>query len=276
FILFPEKYSGLVGLEPGLRGKTFIVQGFGNVGLHTCRYLHRAGARCIGIMERDGNLYNEDGIDPKELEDYKLDNDGSIKGFPGAKMTEENLLEAECDILVPAANEKQITIKNAHKIKAKVIAEGANGPTTPAAERVLIENNKLVIPDMYLNAGGVTVSCLEWLKNINDVSFGRLTWKYEKEANLNFNLLASVQESLETHFRSNIPIRPSEGFLQKIAGASERDIVHSGLEFTMERSSKVRGPYRSNKARFFLSVYYSLRKAMPFTEASGAPNGSFR
>ncbi|KAG4069764.1 hypothetical protein HA402_003205 [Bradysia odoriphaga] len=231
-----EDCMKMIDAPTGLKDKTFIVQGFGNVGSYSCMYLAKGGAKCIGILEHDGSIVNPNGIDITQLIEFRSKN-GTIVGFPGAgKYCGENLMFEKCDIFVPAAHEKVITKDNADKIQAKIVVEGANGPTTPAAHTILVNRKILVIPDLFATSGGVTVSFFEWLKNINHVSFGRLHFKYERESN--FHLLNSVEQSLKKHFGKDISVSPSDTFQERILSASEKDIVYSGLDYTMERSAK--------------------------------------
>ncbi|VDO06580.1 unnamed protein product [Rodentolepis nana] len=216
--------------EPGIKGKTIIIQGFGNVGTYSCKFLHAAGAKIIGIIEIDTGLFNPNGLDFNELDEYR-NKHGSLKGFPNAEEVDRHeLMYYECDILIPAALQRQITAKNVDKIKAKVIAEGANGPTSYYAHNQLIKRNIMVIPDLLMNCGGVTVSYFEWLKNLNHVSYGRLNFKYEKENNM--CLVRIIESAVEK------PIPLSSELAHRMDTASELDIVHSGLEFTIERSSR--------------------------------------
>lgn len=214
-----------LGLEHGLEGKEFIIQGLGNVGYHAAKYLTEGGAKLIGVAEMKGSIYNQDGIDLEKLIAYKKEND-TICDFEGAKTLEDNaaVLEKECDILIPAALENQIRADNAPNIKAKILAEAANGPTTSEAHEILTEKGLLVIPDNFLNAGGVTVSYFEWLKNLSHRRFGRLEKRAEEES---YRKILGVIENISDR-------RFTEAELKDLAhGATEYDLVDSGLHDTM-------------------------------------------
>lgn len=216
-----------LGLKPGLEGKTVVVQGLGNVGYHAAKYLHRGGAKIVAIQEYNGSVYNEKGIDPDMALEWFRAN-GKLDGLKGTKTFKkpEDALEFACDILVPAALENQIHADNASRIKCKIIAEGANGPVTPEAEEVLNKKGVLIIPDIYLNAGGVTVSYFEWLKNLSHVRFGRMEKRYAQAANE--RLIAAIEKAAAAGKKIS-----EEEKQQIIAGPDEITLVYSGLEETM-------------------------------------------
>jgi glutamate dehydrogenase (NAD(P)+) len=214
-----------LGLTPGLGGKRVIVQGFGNVGYWSAKALQNEGALIVGIAEFEGGVYDKNGLDVDDLFHHRRETK-SILNYKNATNYENSaeLLEVECDILIPAALENQLTEENAPRIKAKIVGEGANGPTTPEAENILLQKGVMVIPDMYLNAGGVTVSYFEWLKNLSRVSFGKIDKRYDELNNLR------LVQAIEKASNSTLP----DDIRKKIVrGASERDLVLSGLEDTM-------------------------------------------
>ena len=217
-----------LGLSPGLEGKSFVVQGLGNVGYHAAKFFTEGGARLVGVAEFEGAIGNPAGIDLASLMNHRKET-GSILGFPGAAdlPNREAGLELECDILIPAALENQITEHNAERIKAKIIVEAANGPVTSPAEAILTRRGIMIVPDLYINAGGVTVSYFEWLKNLSRVRLGRMEKRYEQAA---YERILTLIEK-----ETGRPLSREEREMAA-RGADEADLVYSGLEETMINS----------------------------------------
>lgn len=214
-----------LGLPTGLEGKKVIVQGLGNVGYHSANFLEKAGAIIVGILEYEGGIYSPQGLNLAQVVEHRRQNT-SILNFPGAKNIEESKkgLELPCDILVPAALEHQITEENAPRIQAKIISEGANGPLTSKAHEILVAKGTLIIPDIYLNAGGVTVSYFEWLKNISHVRFGRIGRRFEQSSQN--SMLQAIEMATGRKFSNEERRLLSQD-------ADEATLVDSGLEETM-------------------------------------------
>jgi glutamate dehydrogenase (NAD(P)+) len=218
-----------LGMPTGIAGKKIIVQGLGNVGYHSAKFFKEGGAIVVGLAEFEGSIYNEKGLDVEAVFQHRKTT-GSILNFPGATnfLKSSDALEAPCDILIPAALENVINGDNADKIKAKIVGEAANGPLTPEADEILVNKGVLVVPDMYLNAGGVTVSYFEWLKNLSHVSYGRLEKRFME--NQNANILSQIESM------TGNTVNESQRKLL-VHGPDEIDLVRSGLEDTMIKAT---------------------------------------
>lgn len=214
-----------LGLDLGIEGKTVVIQGLGNVGYHASKFFREGGAKVIAIAEYEGAIMNPDGLNEEEVFQHRKKT-GSILNFPGALnlANSNDALELDCEILIPAALENVINGDNAPRIKARIIGEAANGPLTPEADEVFAAKGTLVVPDMYLNAGGVTVSYFEWLKNLSHVRYGRLEKRFTE--NQNKNILNQIEGLTGKKVAENHKIMIEHG-------PDEVDLVYSGLEETM-------------------------------------------
>lgn len=228
-----------LGLPVGVEGKRIVVQGLGNVGYHSAKFFQDAGAIIVGLAEYEGSIWSEKGLDVDQVFQHRK-NTGSILNFPGANNFAKNTdaLEMDCDILIPAALENVINGENAPRVKAKLIGEAANGPLTPEADEVFSQKGTIVVPDMYLNAGGVTVSYFEWLKNLSHVRYGRM----EKRFNENMN--SHIVAQMEMLSGKKMGVKEREYIVH---GADEVDLVYSGLEETMIAAThEIMNEWKSN------------------------------
>ncbi len=230
FFRHPEDIK-MAGMKGTLDGKRVVVQGLGNVGYHAAKFLaEEDNCKIIGIIERDGGLFDENGLDVEGVRQW-IGKHGGVKGYPHSTYVEDGsgLLEEECDILVPAALEGVINLGNAHNIKAPLIIEAANGPVTAGADEILRGKGCVIIPDMYANAGGVTVSYFEWVKNLGHIRFGRLGRRQEEARH---QLVVSELERLDEYLGDKWSMTPH--FKEKyLKGADELELVRSGLDDTM-------------------------------------------
>ena len=214
-----------LGLAPGLPGKRVVVQGLGNVGYHVAKFCQEGGAILVGLAEFEGAIANPDGLDLEAVVAHRHETK-SILNFPGATniTPSADALELACDVLIPAALEAQIRADNAPRVKAKIVLEGANGPTTLEGETILSDKGVMVVPDIYANAGGVTVSYFEWLKNLSHVRFGRMENRYREASQL--RMFAAIESATGKTF--------SDADRHSVVqGADELTLVNSGLEETM-------------------------------------------
>jgi glutamate dehydrogenase (NAD(P)+) len=219
------------GLTGSLDGKRVIVQGLGNVGYHAAKFLSEEdGALVIGIIEHDGALFNTKGLDVEGVRNWIVKH-GGVTGYPDATHTAEGaaVMEAECDLLIPAAMEGVINLSNAHRIQAPLIIEAANGPVTAGADEILRDKGTVIIPDMYANAGGVTVSYFEWVKNLSHIRFGRMQRRQEEARH---QLVIDELQRLDNYLGDAWSMSPD--FKSKyLRGAGELELVRSGLDDTM-------------------------------------------
>ncbi|MBW6417173.1 Glu/Leu/Phe/Val dehydrogenase [Celeribacter sp. PS-C1] len=223
FFQTPEDVAK-IGLDESLEGRTVVVQGLGNVGYHAAKFLSEdSGCKIIAVVERDGSIRNPDGLDIEALRKHMTDT-GGISGFEGGEFDSGSALSDACDILIPAALESAIHDGNAHEIKAKLIVEAANGPVTYAANTILRERGVVIIPDLYANAGGVTVSYFEWVKNLTHIPFGLMERRRDEQGSR--MLARQIENMTGCHF----PAESAEPFL---SGAREIDLVRSGLDEKM-------------------------------------------
>lgn len=229
------------GLSGSLEGKRVVVQGLGKVGYPAIKHLVKDdGVKLIGVAVHDGAVVNENGLDVNSISEYIKEHSG-ITGFPDGKYISQpaKVLEVDCDILIPAALEGQITKENAHRIRASLIAEGANGPTTFEADEILTSMGKLVIPDIFLNAGGVTVSYFEWIKNISHIRFGRMERRLDE---VRGERIVSLVESM---VNKSVPENIVQSMLFDV---DELDLIYSGLEDTMRSAyQRIREVWRARK-----------------------------
>ncbi|MFT5136068.1 MAG: glutamate dehydrogenase (NAD(P)+) [Arenicella sp.] len=213
-----------------LEGKNIIVQGLGNVGYHAAKFLSEEDKSIITcVIERDGAVVDSSGINIEELKAHITVN-GGVKGYPGYTEDSAACLALDCDIMIPAAMEGVITKHNADQVKARLIIEAANGPITFTADEMLRDRGCVIIPDLYANAGGVTVSYFEWVKNIGHIRFGRLQRRQEeRKTNM---MVKAIEEMVGKPF-------PVDVLEEIVAGATELDLVRSGLDDTMRQGYQV-------------------------------------